>query len=141
MFFFIVSLVEANNWSKWSSWSQCSRSCDAGTEMRTRQANFLIIQKETIQTTIFQCLSTPCLENSIETRTCKLCGWSEWTEWSNCPVSCLHKNEKVKQSRKRFCQEGNSTFPEPFSTLIESDQCDQVNAVQFGLELCDVPAW
>ena len=80
----------------------------------------------------------------VETETCELCAWSGWNEWTHCPVTCLHANQVIKRSRKRFCTAGGGSVPSMqhnWAPVIESDECNQLSTVQFDLELCPVPPW
>ncbi|XP_031566332.1 uncharacterized protein LOC116301420 [Actinia tenebrosa] len=85
-------------WSDWASWSSCSATCGGGSQSRTRT-----------------CTNPPpandgrsCEGTSSETKSCatNTCpppkidgGWSDWTSWSSCPVTCGGGS----QSRTRTC--------------------------------------
>ena len=78
------------------------------------------------------------VESTAET--CELCSWSRWNEWSQCSVTCLHADQLTKRSRNRFCT--LDFLPSMhLAPVIESADCNQLNTVQFDLELCPVPPW
>ncbi|KAM5145488.1 properdin [Mantella aurantiaca] len=82
-------------WSQWSDWSPCTVSCTEGVQQRKRV-----------------CIGQgDCEGNDLEVRVCSLqdcCpqsgGWSQWSLWSACSVTC----EKGQRKRTRQC---NSPAP------------------------------
>ncbi|XP_075690998.1 properdin [Rhinoderma darwinii] len=99
-------------WSQWSSWSGCTVSCQEGIQTRRR---ICIGQGD-------------CEGDNVEVQSCSLqdcCpqvgGWSEWTPWSQCSVTC-----KVGQiQRTREC---NNPPPSCNGNCIglksETKECD-----------------
>nr|XP_054772191.1 SCO-spondin-like [Lytechinus pictus] len=73
------------NWTDWSSWSVCSQTCVGGTQYRTRACSD--------PTPMYN--GTECSGDDIQWQNCSsdvTCpihgGWSEWSSWSACSLSC-----------------------------------------------------
>merc|ERR1719354_1429064 len=81
-------------WGNWFDWQPCSASCGAGAQKRMRACNNGNAGDE------------GCLGDESEIRICntQLCpGFSMWSEWSACSVTCGEGEE----SRSRTCLNGN----------------------------------
>jgi len=71
-------------WNLWTEWSGCSTTCAAGSQTRTR----------TKQPELYG--GVACAGNPSEQRACIPgnqpcpidCKWTEWSEWTTCPVTC-----------------------------------------------------
>ncbi|XP_047414234.1 thrombospondin-2 [Sciurus carolinensis] len=95
-----LSMDGAEGWSPWAEWTECSVTCGSGTQQRGRSCDVT---------------SNSCLGPSIQTRACSLgkCdtrirqngGWSHWSPWSSCSVTCGVGNI----TRIRLC---NSPVPQ-----------------------------
>ncbi|XP_078378137.1 uncharacterized protein LOC144661308 isoform X1 [Oculina patagonica] len=83
------------NWSDWKDWSVCPVTCGGGVQNRSR----------TCTNPPAQFGGAPCPGESDETRACneEPCpidgNWSEWRDWSDCPVTC----GGGVQNRSRTC--------------------------------------
>ncbi|KAK7902166.1 hypothetical protein WMY93_018935 [Mugilogobius chulae] len=102
-----VSSDGEDGWSLWSEWTECTVTCGTGTQQRGRSCD---------------ATSNPCPGASIQTRKCSLgkCdsrvrqdgGWSLWSPWSSCSVTCgegqitriRHCNAPVPQLGGRDCE-------------------------------------
>ncbi|RLV76526.1 hypothetical protein DV515_00016885, partial [Chloebia gouldiae] len=115
--------VEADDseegWSPWSDWTKCSVTCGSGTQMRGRSCDVT---------------RSACTGPHIQTRMCsfKKCdhrirqdgGWSHWSPWSSCSVTCGVGNI----TRIRLC---NSPIPQMGGKICvgngrETEKCVKV---------------
>ncbi|CAK6951656.1 thrombospondin-2 [Scomber scombrus] len=102
-----IPLDSEDGWSPWSEWTECTVTCGTGTQQRGRSCD---------------ATSNPCTGPSIQTRKCSLgkCdsrvrqdgGWSLWSPWSSCSVTCgegqitriRHCNAPVPQLGGKDCE-------------------------------------
>ncbi|XP_053794370.1 thrombospondin-2 isoform X2 [Vidua chalybeata] len=106
-------------WSPWSDWTKCSVTCGSGTQMRGRSCDVT---------------RSACAGPHIQTRMCsfKKCdhrirqdgGWSHWSPWSSCSVTCGVGNT----TRIRLC---NSPIPQMGGKNCvgngrETEKCEKV---------------
>jgi len=79
----------------WNTWSSCSRSCEGGTQSRTRQCN-----NPTPANGGLNCEGLSTESRSCNTGKCPVNGgFGSWNTWSSCSRSC----EGGTQSRTRQC--------------------------------------
>ncbi|XP_016091061.1 LOW QUALITY PROTEIN: SCO-spondin [Sinocyclocheilus grahami] len=81
-------------WSRWSSWSRCDKACGGGRSIRTRSCSSPPPKNGGRKCTGEKNQVKPC-----NTKPCVDGGWTPWSVWSDCPVTC----GKGKQIRTRAC--------------------------------------
>ncbi|XP_022779250.1 collagen alpha-1(I) chain-like [Stylophora pistillata] len=97
----ILQTVDGN-WSDWNDWSDCPVTCGGGVQERSR----------TCSNPPAQFGGKPCPGEGEETRVCSEdpCpvdgNWSDWKDWSNCPVTC----GGGVQNRSRTCTNPPARF-------------------------------
>ncbi|XP_070199321.1 sushi, von Willebrand factor type A, EGF and pentraxin domain-containing protein 1-like [Littorina saxatilis] len=102
--------------SDWTTWSACSATCGGGETTRQRTCenpsgsndnDEVICEGDTTETQVCNSSAVPCPEHG---------GWSDWTDWSPCSVTCGDGIE----SRARSC---DSPVP-----TAGGDPCDGVSS-------------
>lgn len=89
----LCSLVDGQ-WTQWTTWSACDVTCNAGMEVRRRTC--------TDPSPVHGGMD--CVGNSTESRVCQKesCpvdgGWSDWSSWGSCSVTCGVGMEKRDRS-------------------------------------------
>ncbi|XP_071953956.1 SCO-spondin-like isoform X2 [Antedon mediterranea] len=109
-------------WTLWSEWSSCSVTCAGGTRDRTRTC--------TNPATAWGGIPCPEDDETQQSETCNMfpCpidgGWSGWSEWADCPVTC----DGFELTRTRTCDnpvpqyDGNKCPGEPTDEFMCNDQ-------------------
>ncbi|XP_067328882.1 uncharacterized protein [Anolis sagrei] len=114
------------HWSEWSPWSLCAETC-SGVKERIR----------TCDSPVPSGGGTPCQGEKVQFAMCdnKPCpvdgGWSAWTSWAPCPVSCglaivsrtRQCNNPASKHGGKNCsghgyEEGSCGFPEAFCKYL-----------------------
>ncbi|XP_077968014.1 uncharacterized protein LOC120327058 isoform X2 [Styela clava] len=82
-------------WNQWSDWNTCTKTCEKGTQDRTREIAFESF-----------CGGKSCAGSNQDTRFCNdvcctvHCQWEPWTSWSSCAKTCggglQHRERGVK---------------------------------------------
>ena len=81
---YIYLTIVDGGWCKWSSWGSCSKSCNGGTQVRSR----------TCTNPEPQYGGKQCAGSSQSTRACnqQKCpqhgNWAGWSRWSSCSKTC-----------------------------------------------------
>nr|XP_022343628.1 uncharacterized protein LOC111136803 isoform X1 [Crassostrea virginica] len=89
------SCVVDGGWSAWTVWGACSVTCNGGTQSRTRTCT-----NPTPQNGGADCVGADTEFQDCNTQACPVDGgWSEWTVWGTCSVTCGGGTE----SRTRTC--------------------------------------
>ena len=80
----------------WTPWTPCSKSCGSGEKTRNRECKSP--DGTSTQSQNNPCGNAVCFEREIcNPQKCPI--YTEWSEWSECSVSC----DGGKQSRERSC--------------------------------------
>ena len=134
----IVTEESNQCWSKWAKWSSCTKSCGGGVRIRSRT-----------------CKDPECCGNAPDRET-GTCGSDpcynllSWSEWSNCPVTCLSGRRKPEVYRTQRCANLGDTFDETDFEQLELSRtprgaeraCNGTNAVEKKpCEVPSCPAW
>nr|CAB3266939.1 thrombospondin A precursor [Phallusia mammillata] len=96
----------AKGFSPWSGWSECSVTCGIGHETRGRSCDRVYFDCDGPSMQSRNCIREPC---NVKVR--RDGGWSPWTKWSPCSVTC----GKGRTTKIRSC---NSPLPQ-----LDGAQC------------------
>ncbi|XP_066583949.1 spondin-1 [Prorops nasuta] len=93
----------------YSPWTKCSVTCGKGLRMRAREyampekaimfkCNKQLISKEMCVASIPECPNNESEETTLHLQSSSFCGMTEWSDWSDCSVSCGfgHKMQRRK---------------------------------------------
>ncbi|XP_060585941.1 hemicentin-1-like isoform X2 [Ruditapes philippinarum] len=122
----LCSLVDGK-WADWSHWSECDVTCGNGKHSRVRTCTNPAPSNQGLECTGNKVDDKPCTRPSCPVHG----GWSSWSNWSACPVTCGIGMQK----RHRNC---SNPYPlrygdHCFGDALEYRICDQ--------ELCDDGVW
>ena len=101
---------------QWGAWSACSKKCVGyyerfGSQSRTRSCRDPVngglgCRYHGLLTETRSCAG----DEELPTYCPSPATWSLWTHWESCDRACLHVGqEKHKQTRRRFCKEGENS--------------------------------
>jgi hypothetical protein len=89
----ILILCSCTELTPWTTWTPCSKSCGTGERSRTRECKVLPGVRDTNA-----CGGAPLFEReTCNTQKCPI--YTEWSEWTECSVTC----GGGQQSRSRSC--------------------------------------
>ncbi|XP_061414837.1 thrombospondin-1-like isoform X1 [Lethenteron reissneri] len=78
-----ITVDKGEGWSPWSEWTECSVSCGTGSQQRGRSCDRISSTCEGPSIQIRKCHTKNC-----DKRVKRDGGWSHWSPWSSCSVSC-----------------------------------------------------
>ncbi|XP_070177905.1 SCO-spondin-like isoform X4 [Littorina saxatilis] len=111
-------------WNSWSAWSQCPVTCGVGTQRKTR----------TCTNPAPACRGSNCPGADIETFLCAVTeccvrrdgGWSSWSAWSQCPVTCgggTHRKTRTCTNPAPACLGSNCPGADSETLPCATSQC------------------
>jgi len=107
--------------SDWTSWSECTTSCGPGTETRSREVtpfddtdSVLICDAALEQVRV--CRHQPPCEDDVD------CVWGNWSEWSECSVSCGEGMQNRSREIEVYPQ-GAGALCEVLNSTVEIQPC------------------
>jgi len=122
-------------WGDWGEWLGCTRSCEGGTQRRSR-----VIKKEPLhggkvcEPDNFDEIR-PC--NTGSCNACRDGRWGDWTAWSSCSQSC----DSGYTSRKREVTVDANHCGKPAEGMAdEYRKCENLKPCQAAVD-CDVSDW